>query len=568
VSILKDQAKAILALEESQRQAVLASVLQAREEIKQKMLDLPKDSSLITHYSNLQVQIDEILQNVNPSLTTVPFVAGQAFGTDLVEQSSGGIFAMPAINLQAISQINLAAVDKITEVNTLLKSTIAQQLRTSIALGESIAEATDRLATTGFRRSLWRYELIARTVTNEMANAGANATYSSLAESHSNLRLKKQWSSTLDKRTSPPCQALDGEIQPPNVPFSLGYMHPPALPNCRSRIVAVTAKYDPTPDITKVAHHKTGNKLTDRALAKGKARVDKIPDLQQRYTDYKRLAKLNRHFYTDYAPKLATLEAKYLPKINSAKTDEAKEKLQLEFAKAKTRLKYDWRAKTAAGKSYTELVNRLQSVTTYILNNGILTEEKQSKYAGITNYLRTGIEKTQDGAKPFSPGQQRVISNTAKSVLPILPDSAVRVIPNRVVAGERDAYFTEYELMFGSNKNKNNLRSVVFHELSHSIEKGDPTAIRDAVNLRNSLGTGIQTYLSPDGSTYDVVQGKGIGWQAYAGRVYKDKFGRDEATEMYSVAAETLSDGWLFLRAIDTAPNSIYLLFSRLSLGF
>jgi hypothetical protein len=401
-----------------------------------------------------------------------------------------------------------------------------------------------------------------------MANAGANATYSALAESHSNLRLKKQWSSTLDKRTSPPCQALDGEIQPPNVPFSLGYMYPPALPNCRSRIVAVTAKYDPTPDITKVAHHKTGNKFTDRALAKGKARVDKIPDLQQRYTDYKRLEKVNRHFYTDYAPKLATLEAKYFPKIDKAKTEEEKAALQLEFAKARARLKYDWRAKTAAGKSYTELVNRLQSVTTYILNNGILTEEKQSKYAGITNYLRTGIEKTQDGAKPFSPGQQRVISNTAKSVLPILPDSAVRVIPNRVVAGERDAYFTEYELMFGSNKNKNNLRSVVFHELSHSIEKGDPTAIRDAVNLRNSLGTGIQTYLSSDGSTYDVVQGKGIGWQAYAGRVYKDKFGRDEATEMYSVAAETLSDGWLFLRAIDTAPNSIYLLFSRLSLGF
>jgi hypothetical protein len=532
------------------------------------MLDLPKDSSLITHYSNLQVQIDEILQNVNPSLTTVPFVAGQAFGTDLVEQSSGGIFAMPAINLQAISQINLAAVDKITEVNSLLKSTIAQQLRTSVALGESIAEATDRLATTGFRRSLWRYELIARTVTNEMANAGANATYSSLAESHPKLRLKKQWSSTLDKRTSPPCQALDGEIQPPDVPFSLGYMYPPALPNCRSRIVAVTAKYDPTPKITKVAHHVTGNKSTDAALAKGKARVDKIPNLQQSYTDYKRLAKLNRHFYTDYAPKLATLEAKYLPKINSAKTDEAKEKLQLEFAKAKTRLKYDWRAKTVAGKSYTELLNRLQAIPTYILNNGILTEEKQSKYAGITNYLRTGIAKTQDGAKPFSPGQQRVISNTAKSVLPILPDSAVRVIPNRVVAGERDAYFTEKEIMFGSNKNKNALRKVVFHELSHSIELSDSTAIRDAVNLRNSLGTGTKTYTTPKGTTYQVVQGKGIGWRSYAGRIYKDEFNNDIATEMYSVAAESLSDGWLFMRMMDTAPNSIYLLFSRLSLGF
>jgi hypothetical protein len=345
-------------------------------------------------------------------------------------------------------------------------------------------------------------------------------------------------------------------------------MYPPALPNCRSRIVAVTAKYDPTPDITKVAHHVTGNKSTDAALAKGKARVDKIPNLQQSYTDYKRLAKLNRHFYTDYAPKLATLEAKYLPKINSAKTDEAKEKLQLEFAKAKTRLKYDWRAKTVAGKSYTELLNRLQAIPTYILNNGILTEEKQSKYAGITNYLRTGIEKTQDGAKPFSPGQQRVISNTAKSVLPILPDSAVRVIPNRVVAGKRDAYFTEKEIMFGSNKNKNALRKVVFHELSHSIELSDSTAIRDAVNLRNSLGTGTKTYTTPKGTTYQVVQGKGIGWRSYAGRIYKDEFNNDIATEMYSVAAESLSDGWLFMRMMDTAPNSIYLLFSRLSLGF
>ena len=50
----------------------------------------------------------------------------------------------------------------------------------------------------------------------------------------------KQWVSIIDGKTTAICQQLNGEIVQIGEPFSAGIYTPPALPNCRSRIVHVT----------------------------------------------------------------------------------------------------------------------------------------------------------------------------------------------------------------------------------------------------------------------------------------------------------------------------------------
>lgn len=543
-------------MEQVQREAVLATVVQARQEIINVMASLPQGSSLINHYSQLQTQFDEILNQVNPQLISVPFVAGQMYGAELVNESSGASFVMPSLNLPAIAAINLKAVEKISEVNQLLKSTIHQQLRSSLALGEGIQEATERISVLGFRRSLWRYELIARTVTNEMANAGANSTYSTLAQEEPKLRLKKQWSSVLDRRTSPPCQALDGEIQPPDEPFSLGYMYPPALPNCRSRIVPVTAKYDPTPKLSDIATASTGDPATDSALKEGKRRLEAVPGIDKGWTDYHRLKVLEQR--AAVSPARLELEAKFARGEISGEA----------FAQGKTKLVQQW-LQSPEGQSYKKLLESLNQYPEAILKAGNLTPEKQIKAQLQLNSLRKGLPDTaypRDFSKT-KPDQQQL--REARTLLPralaIQPESSAKLAPVTVLPADGSSWLggsNPTAIMLQTNSDDANFfKQSIVHELTHGIENADPEALRQAVTLRNTLQTGIEEKMYGDQRVYLAV-GDGLARRPYGGVIYPG----DWSTELYTVASEALVDGMDFFQSIETAPNPLYLLLSKLDL--
>lgn len=556
MSLFQRQAKEILAMEQAQREAILATVVQARQEIRNLMANLPQGSSLINHYSQLQVQLDEILNHVNPQLSSVPFVAGQMYGTELVNESSGASFVVPSLNLPAIAAINLKAVEKISEVNQLLKTTIHEQLRISLALGEGIQEATERLSVLGFRRSLWRYELIARTVTNEMANAGANSTYSTLAKEEPRLRLKKQWSSVLDKRTSPPCQALDGEIQPPDEPFSLGYMYPPALPNCRSRVVPVTAKYDPTPKLSEIATTFTGDKATDSALKEGKRRLESVPGIDKGWTDYHRVKVLEQRKVA--SPAMLELEAKFARGEISGE----------DFAQGKAKLAQQW-LKSPEGQSYTKLLESLDQYPEAILKAGNFTPEKQVKAQLQLNSLQYGIPDT-DYPKGYSKTkitQQQL--EEARTLLPraiaIQPQSSAKLAPTTVLPADVSSWLGGSNpvaiLLQTDSDDPNFFKQSIIHELTHGIENADPEALRQAVTLRKALQTGIEEKFYGNQRIYLAV-GEGIARRPYGGVLYPNNW----STEVYTVASEALTDGMLFFQSIETAPNPLYLLLSKLDI--
>jgi len=556
MTLFERQAQDILALEVAQKQAVLSTVFSAREEIRRVMANLPEGSSLMTHYSNLQVQFDEILSRVDPKLTTVPYVAGQVYGTELVNQSSGASLSLPTLNLQAIAAVNLAAVDKITEVNALLKSTVAQQLRVSLALGESITEASERIASAGFRRAMWRYEVIARTVTNEMANAGANSTYISLANDYPKLNIRKQWSSVLDRRTSAVCQTLNGEIQPVDKPFSLGYMYPPALPNCRSRVVSVTAKYDPTPEL-KIGDRLTGDYFTDAAVKEGRRRINQIPNLKQGWSDYNRVKALESKLILAFPDRLSALESE----LSSGKIN------QKQFAEAKANLRAEWVRTTTDGKSYQALKNRLNEYPEAIFQAANKTAEKELKAQIALAGIKEGypVEAYLDRHKAsrqanLSDAHYAIIRDTLPKAYSIQPQSVVRIAPDKWL-NSTDSAWTNKDgapiyIRFSTTEGDDFLRRSIIHELSHGIEQADLETLRQAVTLRDTLQTG--KIVTRYGETYT-----GVSWYGdYGGRIYSG----DLATELLTHQSEALLDGFDFFTAIERTPEALSLFLSKLDI--
>lgn len=553
MNLFDRQAKLILDMESSQRSVLLESVLSARDEIRNLLNSYPDGDKVPQHFLSLDRQINEILSRVDPQLSTVPYAMGQAFGIELVNQSSGASLALPILNLEALSAINLEAVNKITQITEELKRTVDKQLRISLALGEGIQEATERIAVTGFRRSLWRYELVARTVTNEMVNAGCLSSYAKLAEENPNLRLRKQWSSVLDKRTSPPCQALDGEIQPIDKPFSLGRMYPPQLPNCRSRVLPVTAKYNPEPEIPTPIQ--TGDRITDRSLRFGKSRLlDTVPDLRQGIEDYRRLKTLMER-PDSIAPKLIQLSGE----LQSGKIT------QEEFAKRKAQLFAQWDA-SALGKSYNELQSRLDAYPKQIFQAGNLTQSKLVKYQSLVDGLRSPNpdllkDKDRPNIQRFTDQQISMIKPILKDAIAILPPDCVDRLPP-IIPLNRSYYLRDSHIALDVTYTDRFLKSSAIHEPFHSLEHIRPEALRQSITLRNALTEELRTVTEPNGKTYQVAVGKMGYYGDYGGRIYSG----DRATELYTISAQSLLTGFEFFDQLLNHSNPLYLLMSHLDL--
>lgn len=108
--------------------------------------------------------------------------------------------------------------------------------------------ATDvagRLYAHGVKGSQWKAERIVRTELVHALNVGHHAALETV-QAERLPDLQKQWDSVLDKRTSDVCRSLDGQIRGVNETWSYGgrvIAHPPAIPNCRSRVTPYRAAW-------------------------------------------------------------------------------------------------------------------------------------------------------------------------------------------------------------------------------------------------------------------------------------------------------------------------------------
>lgn len=119
-----------------------------------------------------------------------------------------------------------------SELGSRTAKKIEREIRMGIVQGESIPKMRNRLIGQGrlpanIKQSA---EAIVRTCTNNVVSQAREETFRANEE----LIKGVQWVSTLDARTTPTCQALDGKI------FDIGDgPRPPAHWNCRSSVVPV-----------------------------------------------------------------------------------------------------------------------------------------------------------------------------------------------------------------------------------------------------------------------------------------------------------------------------------------
>jgi len=103
---------------------------------------------------------------------------------------------------------------------------------------EVVQDVAGRLETSALRGARWRGERIVRTELHHALSAGNQAALEGAAEILPGL--KRQWNATLDSRTSSTCHALNGQVRGIRELFAAGgkeFAHPPAHPNCRSRVL-------------------------------------------------------------------------------------------------------------------------------------------------------------------------------------------------------------------------------------------------------------------------------------------------------------------------------------------
>jgi SPP1 gp7 family putative phage head morphogenesis protein len=99
---------------------------------------------------------------------------------------------------------------------------VTQQIGVGLAEGETTQQITARVRTQ-LELPRRQAEAVARTAVNHVSTQAREATYAE----NSDMIQGVQWVSTLDTRTTPICQARDGQVFPPNEG-----PRPPAHPNC------------------------------------------------------------------------------------------------------------------------------------------------------------------------------------------------------------------------------------------------------------------------------------------------------------------------------------------------
>lgn len=131
------------------------------------------------------------------------------------------------VSLQAYGQQTIGDIQRRLAVHAVKKSTVREMAN----------DIAGRLPTRALQGARWKAERIVRTELIAALNTGHQAALEEAAEFLPDLQ--RQWDAALDARTSDVCRTLNGQVRALDQPWKYSgrlIAHPPAHPNCRSRI--------------------------------------------------------------------------------------------------------------------------------------------------------------------------------------------------------------------------------------------------------------------------------------------------------------------------------------------
>ena len=147
--------------------------------------------------------------------------------------------------IQVESKLSQGLYDRLGEDTNQLKKAIQAELSRGIANGSTwneIAEGITMWMNSPFKKAYGRAATIARTEGHRIQQKSAMDAQRKAKEAGSGI--KKQWDSTLDKRTRPAHQKMDGQIRETEERFSNGLMYPgdpsgaaAEVVNCRCQLL-------------------------------------------------------------------------------------------------------------------------------------------------------------------------------------------------------------------------------------------------------------------------------------------------------------------------------------------
>lgn len=239
-------------------------LIEARKKLKQDLQDV---DSINEFQRVVKASLDRNIKYIN-TLDAIEwdrtYQQGMLDGKLLVGESGNipnnssywGWYPNMPINALQVSQAEYA--DKITKMKEDLQQKIFKTAQVNIALGYDLNRTMKDVLGEGlkgvtgkdgvFRSAVFRAEMIARSISNELINKGAITTYKQVDKISPSLSVKKVWSTVSDNRTSKVCNSLKGQIKRLDEDFVSPYNNwtgegAPAHPFCRSRVTCVTDKY-------------------------------------------------------------------------------------------------------------------------------------------------------------------------------------------------------------------------------------------------------------------------------------------------------------------------------------
>jgi len=270
--VTREHARAILALEREELVRLRSLYETARRELLGRLADLPGERFTAAHVLGTLAQVEAGLDALLRRLDEQGTRAARRGLREGLRHTLEEIAAFePRFDASPNGAIRLRALRKLEAPEGLLLDRFATstarfraELRSEIQrrlgihvlkrsfMREVVDDIAGRLETSAVSATRFRAERIVRT---ELLHALAVGNQESLEEAGTTLPgLRRQWDATLDSRTSSTCHALNGQVRGIRELFAAGgkeFAHPPAHPNCRSRVLPWRAEWvavDDAPD--------------------------------------------------------------------------------------------------------------------------------------------------------------------------------------------------------------------------------------------------------------------------------------------------------------------------------
>jgi hypothetical protein len=258
--LTEEHAQALLALEGKLLKRVREIHEAARFELRGRLADVAAEIFTAQHYRVTLAQIERALAELERRLSNEGGRELLAALEQGVEQTLAEIAFWEAARGFRVAESGRIQLDALQRVS---REMLLERFETSVRrfglellgdvqrrLGLHLAKrsawpdmATDiagrlRVGSSVVQGAAWKAERIVRTELVHALNAGHQAA---LEASEPRLPgLARQWDAHLDARTSDVCKSLHGQVRGIEEPWSYEgreIMHPPAIPNCRARVL-------------------------------------------------------------------------------------------------------------------------------------------------------------------------------------------------------------------------------------------------------------------------------------------------------------------------------------------